>query len=81
MHIKFKAFRIDLAMKRETRISWPTLDVAPLIDGMTTRNNPNILVPGSSSDRDRSSRDDVIDAGREANENRNRRREQQEQEQ
>ncbi len=75
--------RIDLDMNAETRIDWPTLDVAPLIDGMTTRNNPNILVPGSGIDRNnnRQNRDGVIDAGREANNKRDRDREQREQEQ
>lgn len=44
--------RIELEMDPESRLFWPTLNVATLIDGMTTRTAPNLLIPGGGSSED-----------------------------
>ena len=45
--------RIDLEMTPESRLQWPTLDVAPLIDGSATRRNRSIIIPGGGASRPR----------------------------
>lgn len=49
--------RIELEMNAESRITWPILDVAPLIDGAAARRNRNItnLRPTQSRRRNASS--------------------------
>ncbi len=38
--------RIELEMEASSRLAWPTLEVAPLIDGSATRRNRSIIIPG-----------------------------------
>ncbi len=59
--------RIELEMERESRLFWPTMNVATLIDGMTTRTAPNLLIPGGGSSEDNRITPDAVRRNNEAN--------------
>lgn len=43
--------RVELEMDPASRMHWPTLEVAPLIDATATRRNRSILIPGGGAGR------------------------------